>query len=215
MKDTAADEIVLKHLPPLVWVELDEDMKKQFPGAPSHNWFPLRPVVNNWMLDASENIEIARKGFAAVPDFSSTIHVATGRTLESCIADLGGYADVPSFPAMMRNYIALSRVRDKESILIARPFSPLLFEQGPLYSGCCSHQLLLLLLAQKCRRHVSLLAAPRRDAFCGDIYGRTAQHGKPDSSHQLRSSKGSVLQYMSSKTIWVRTPPPQRYSPIF
>ena len=81
-------------------------------------------------LDADEYVEIARKGFAAVPDFASTIHVATGRSLNSVIPDLGGVAEPASFNAMMRGYIALSRATDGEGVLIARPFSPNLFKLG-------------------------------------------------------------------------------------
>ena len=131
LKDNGADQVILKHLPSTLWVEISGDMKKQYPGAPGKNWFPLQPITSTWLLDPSEHIEILRKGFAAVPDFSSTIHVATGRTLKSCIADLGGFADVVSFLASMRGYIAMSRATDAAGILIARPFSPKLFSQGP------------------------------------------------------------------------------------
>ena len=81
-------------------------------------------------LDAEAYIEIARKGFAAVPDFASTIHVATGRSLKSAIPDLGGIADPVSFTSSMRGYIALSRATDAEGVLVARPFSPTLFQLG-------------------------------------------------------------------------------------
>ena len=77
-------------------------------GKGKENWFPLRPIANSWTLDAGAYIEIARKGFAAVPDFSSTIHVATGRSLKAVLPDLGGVAEPATFSAMMRGYIALS-----------------------------------------------------------------------------------------------------------
>ena len=73
-------------------------------------------------LDSECCVEIARKGFSAVPDFASTIHVATGRSLNSVIPDLGGVAELASFNAMMRGYIALSRATDGDGVLIARPF---------------------------------------------------------------------------------------------
>ena len=130
LASSECDELVLKHLPTVLWVEL-EAMHKQYPDAPRENWFPLRPVTVPWRLDGPEYIEIIRKGFPVVPDFSSTIHVATGRTLESCKADLGGFEDLPSYSSAMRNYIALSRVKNADSLLIARPFSPMLFQQGP------------------------------------------------------------------------------------
>ena len=100
ISNCADQEIVLKHLPSVVWLESDQDLKRQHPDAPKKNWFPLRPITNLWTLDALAYVEIARKGFAAVPDFSSTIHVATGRSLNAVIPDLGGLVEPATFNAM-------------------------------------------------------------------------------------------------------------------
>ena len=124
-------EIVLEHLPLVVWLQSDQELRAQHPDAPEHNWFPMRPITNSWTLDAGACVEIARKGFAAVPDFASTIHVSTGRSLYAVIPDLGGIPEPASFSGMMRGYIALSRATDAEGVLIARPFSPTLFKLGP------------------------------------------------------------------------------------
>ena len=51
--------------------------------------------------------------------------------MESIIADVGAFEDIPNAESQMKGYIALSRVRDAESCIIARPFSPRLFSQGP------------------------------------------------------------------------------------
>ena len=83
------------------------------------------------MLPLSAFIEIARKGFAAVPDFSSTIHVPTERSLKAVLPDLGGLPEPATFSVSMRGYIALSRALDADGVLIARPFAPTLFQQGP------------------------------------------------------------------------------------
>ena len=99
-------------------------------GLPQ-NWFPMSPVSSYWNLDADENIDMSRRGFPLVPNFSSTIDSATGRTLNSEIADLGDIGSNPSFYAAMRGYIALSRVRAAHRLLISQPFNPLLFRQGP------------------------------------------------------------------------------------
>ena len=124
------DEIILANMPSILWVKMERELLKPYPGAPP-NLFPLRPLSNEWCLDAAENIHIYRKGFPVVPDFSSTVHLATGRTLRSAIADLGTFADLPSQSAAMRGYIALSRATDAEGLLISRPFPPKLFAQGP------------------------------------------------------------------------------------
>ena len=65
-----------------------------------------------------------------MPNFSCTIHGATGRTLKSSIVDLGEIGSYPSFQAAMRGYIALSRVTAAHKLLLSQPFSPLLFQQG-------------------------------------------------------------------------------------
>ena len=130
LQQNSDTEVVLSHLPQVLWIETVEDLKEQHKNAPHKNWFPLKPVTNLWTLDAAEHMEITRKGFCAVPDFSSTIHVATGRTLKACLPDLGGLMEPPSLTAMMRGYIALSRATDADGILVARPFSPMLFQQG-------------------------------------------------------------------------------------
>jgi hypothetical protein len=130
LQKNTEQEVVLAHLPQLIWIETVQELKQQHPNAPHKNWFPLKPVTNLWTLDAAEHMEITRKGFAAVPDFSSTIHVATGRTLNACLPDLGGLEEPPSLAAMMRGYIALSRAVDADGVVIVRPFSPRLFQQG-------------------------------------------------------------------------------------
>ena len=66
-----------------------------------------------------------------VPNFSITIDGATGKTLDSGIADLGDLSAAPSFTRAMKGYIALSRVTSASVVLVAQPFNPLLFRQGP------------------------------------------------------------------------------------
>ena len=102
LKESSDHEFVLKHLPLVVWLESEQDLRKQHPDAPKKNWFPMRPITNAWTLDAAAFIEIARKGFAAVPDFSCTIHNATGRSLKAVLPDLGGLPEPASFSASMR-----------------------------------------------------------------------------------------------------------------
>ena len=90
----------------------------------------MKPVPVTWMLDKEGEIDISRKGFPMLPDFSSTIHTATGRTLTASVPDLGDLHDKVTFAALMRGYIALSRATSREGVLINRPFSPKLFTQG-------------------------------------------------------------------------------------
>ena len=129
--DTMKDgTLVLQDLPLVLFVAMQTPMKKPYPGLPD-TWFPMTPVTKYWCLDADENIDICRRGYPLVPNFSTTIDAATGQTLDAAIPDLGDEFSLPSHHAAMRGYIALSRVTTVDSLLIAQPFSPLLFQMGP------------------------------------------------------------------------------------
>ena len=128
-EQTTADFIILSTMPKILYIEFENALKEPFPGLPD-KWFPMKPVDTYWMLDADENIEIARRGFPLVPNFSTTVDGATGRTLKSSIADLGDFGSVSSYHAAMSGYIAFSRVTAAHNMLIARNFSPLLFKLG-------------------------------------------------------------------------------------
>jgi hypothetical protein len=129
LKDTSPNEMVLKELPKVLFLEMKTPMKEEYPGLPE-NWFPMTPVTKYWCLDSDENIEICRRGFPLVPDFSITIDSVTGQTLESALPDLGDEFCTPSQHNAMRGYISLSRVTAAHSLLIAQPFNPLLFRSG-------------------------------------------------------------------------------------
>ena len=51
--------------------------------------------------------------------------------MDTALVDLGGLADVPTYTRAMKGYIALSRVTKVDDLLLAQPFSPALFQQGP------------------------------------------------------------------------------------
>ena len=78
--DTSA-EIILSELPERIITEFEQPLKKQYPGLPP-NHFPLAPVSTYWNLskEGDEPVEIVRKGYPLVPNFSTTIAGATGRT---------------------------------------------------------------------------------------------------------------------------------------
>ena len=110
MKTCFDDEIVLKHMPTTLFFELiDGALKADWPDLPP-KWFPLKAESCTRSLDHANNINITRRGFALVPDFSTTIHSATGRTLTSSIVDLDDFATKPNPSATMKAYIALSRL---------------------------------------------------------------------------------------------------------
>ena len=108
---------------------MEKPLKEPYPGFPE-KWFPMKAVETFWTLDADDHIEIARRGFPLVLNFSITIDGATGQTLNSGIADLGDFGSVPSHHAAMRGYIALSRVTAADNMLVVRNFNPQLFRLG-------------------------------------------------------------------------------------
>ena len=50
--------------------------------------------------------------------------------METALVDLGSVSVVPTFARAMRGYIALSRVRKVDDLLLVQAFSPALFQQG-------------------------------------------------------------------------------------
>ena len=122
-------QVVLRALPRKLIVRMDRPLLKQYEGLPS-NCFPLAPVTVYWTLDAEDSIEIHRRGFPVVPNFSTTVDGATGKTMDTALPDLGSVSVVPSFTRAMKGYIALSRVRKVDDLWLAQPFSPALFQQG-------------------------------------------------------------------------------------
>ena len=95
--DGGAKQIVLRALPKKLIVQMDRPLKKEYPGLPL-NHFPLSPVTVYWLLDAQGEIAIPRKGFPVVPNFSTTVDQATGKTLDTSIPDLGDVQLTPTFP---------------------------------------------------------------------------------------------------------------------
>ena len=128
IRDDSSPQVVLKALPHKLVIQMTRPMKKQYPGMPE-NCFPLSPVTVYWNLDTVGEIQIRRRGFPIVPNFSMTVDSATGKTLDTAIADLGDLSVLPTFSRAMKGYIALSRVRRVQDLYLPQPFSPALFRQ--------------------------------------------------------------------------------------
>ena len=102
------------------WGLTDGALKTDWPDLPP-KWFPLKAESCTWSLDHANNINITRRGFALVLDFSTTIHSATGRDLTSSIVDLDDFAAKPNPSATMKAYVALPRlVSDLKATMIDR-----------------------------------------------------------------------------------------------
>ena len=93
--NSAESNVVLQELPRVLFLEMRTPMKKQCPNRPD-NLCPMTPVTKFWCLDADDNIDISRRGYPLVPNFSTTIDAATGQTLDAAIPDLGDEFSLPS-----------------------------------------------------------------------------------------------------------------------
>ena len=118
--DTLADQYILKKMPSVVFVK--------FPGA---TWridgmkdagvYPIRPVRRCWALDKGRKVprlRIKRQQLPFAPAFAMTAHASQGQTLDAAIVDLC----IGKESSPRTGYVALSRVRRREDILIFRPF---------------------------------------------------------------------------------------------
>ena len=117
----------------------------------------MTPVSKQWCLDSEEKIDIWRRGYPLVPNFSTTIDSATGQTLKAAIPDLGDEFSVASQYVAMRGYIAFSRVIGADGLLIAQPFNPLLFQCGPqtwptLLFENLTENMAILELEERCKK---------------------------------------------------------------
>ena len=73
------EHMVLQELPKVLYLEMLTPMHKPYPELPS-GWFPMTPVNKKWCLDSEAKVDIWRRGFPLVPNFSTTIDSARGKT---------------------------------------------------------------------------------------------------------------------------------------
>ena len=70
-------------------------------------------------------------GFPVVPDFAGTIHSYTGETLPTGIVDCLSVEDTPRPEDQLKSNIGIARMTAADGLLLAQPFAPMLFRQGP------------------------------------------------------------------------------------
>ena len=93
--------------------------------------YTLYPHSKAWYKDGdTRQIEIQRVGFPLVPDFGGTAHSYCGASLSACIGDLLEWHVRPQRESAIRGYIIKSRIDQADHLLLARPYSPQLFNQG-------------------------------------------------------------------------------------
>ena len=90
----------------------------------------MKLCVKTWSLDKDNQVHVRRHGFPIVPDFGGTAHAYCGDTLKAIIGDLMHWHHIPNLDNALRAYIIKSRVRHHDNLLLAQPYSPMLFRQG-------------------------------------------------------------------------------------
>ena len=96
--------------------------------------YPLKPKSKTWLVNEALKVKAKRFGFQLVPDLAGTAHMYQGDTLPAAIAHLLEVDHKPKTSDATAAYVELSRVKTKETILIAEPFNPALLCLGPPWS---------------------------------------------------------------------------------
>ena len=92
--------------------------------------YPLQPKPKVWFVNEHTKVKAKRTGFNAVPYFSGTAFMFQGASKDAIITDCFEVAHVSKQGDAISTYVANSRVKTKEGILIMQPFSPGLFAHG-------------------------------------------------------------------------------------
>lgn len=119
---------ILDNMPQAVIIHFPRETWK-LPSLPRPGLYPLKPTTKTWYLDKSRKTPllcISRTQFPIAPAFAITAHTSQGQTLDSAIIDLC----VPDEASAVTAYVAMTRVRSKESLLIYRPFPLERFAHG-------------------------------------------------------------------------------------
>ena len=92
--------------------------------------YPLKATGKVWNISEGTKMKAKRRGWSFVPDFGQTAHSVQGASLAAVIVDFLKVDLRSKTTERLAAYIGLSRVKRKEALLIAEPFSPALFCHG-------------------------------------------------------------------------------------
>ena len=124
-----ADARLLSHIPLCVFVDFHTDLWS-IPGAPGPGIYPVFQTETIWFLNGYRGkravLAIKRKQVPLAPGFACTAHGAQGQTKEAVIADLAIGRGVSS----IASYVAITRIKNREGLMIYRPFDLELFTEG-------------------------------------------------------------------------------------
>ena len=130
VEGTQDHEILLSRQPKRLFVTRDCSSNSLTPS--SSDIFAVAPRKVTWYRGPDCTAPVSRIGFPVVPDFAGTIHSYTGESLKTGNVDCLGVDDTPRAEEQWKSYIGISRLTTADGLLIAQPFAPMLFRQGPL-----------------------------------------------------------------------------------
>ena len=122
---------VFRKSPDVIWVDFaDATTTWQLDGVPATAVYPVQPRRAAWFLDQGRKrpvLRISRLQMSLAPAFALTAHSAQGMTLDDgvilgCVLPPGGN--------IITVYIAITRMRERAKLLIARPFPLADFQKG-------------------------------------------------------------------------------------
>ena len=121
------------HRPSMVYVKF-EGATWQLEGTQEPGLYPIVPRTADWYLDKGRKVKflkVKRTQLPLTPGYAMTAHSSQGKTLAAVELDL--QVDKKVDPTI--GTVAATRVRDREDVLILRPFSQFLYQRGPASDG--------------------------------------------------------------------------------
>ena len=118
------ENAVLQYLPKAVILDFNDSWTLDGANGPCMDGpglYPVKPVTHTWYLDSYRDhsvLAVKRTQLLLTPGLASTAHAAQGTTQKAVIADLRLGRGV----SWMSTYVAITRVRRREHLLIYRPF---------------------------------------------------------------------------------------------
>jgi hypothetical protein len=121
-------DIILRYPPKALIVRFD-DSKWSLDGMPEPGTYPVKLQTKCWHVDSNRKqpvLRVSRKQLPVGPDYARTAYSTQGLTLDAAFVDLC-FDEITNIATA---YVALSRVRSADDILIMQPFELSLFQKG-------------------------------------------------------------------------------------
>ena len=125
-------DVDLKFVPKCVYIQFykNDDLEAKVPcawkiGDLPQGVYPVTPVSRCWDFN---NIKVSRYQLPLIPAFAKTAYSMQGRTL--CKGEIDLTMSSPMDPTT--GYVAMSRFKKADDVLIMQPFDLAFYQQGPM-----------------------------------------------------------------------------------